>query len=109
MIKEFNFTTPQVICDLQRKSQTAIRLRNRALFAGAATLICEYRDRMAIAERERKEMAEWLKNKYGCAHCKHWSIESLEALRNNAPKHPCSVCGKCEDKPNWKWKGGAKL
>ena len=103
-MKEFNFTTPQVICELQRKSQTAIRPRNSALFAGAAALICEYRDRLTIAERERKEMVAFLKEECGCACCSH-----VRDVYTNPIHDPCAKCDASVGKPNWKWKGGEKL
>ena len=100
-MKEFNFTGSQVICDLQRKSQKAIiRPRNRALFAAAATLICEFRDRMTIAERERKEMAAILKEEHGCILCEHWSAYSASIYHK-----PCAACKAGEGMPNWKWQG----
>ena len=103
-MKEFNFTTPQVIFDLYKKSQTAIRPRNRALFARAHSLLCEFRDRLSITERERKEMAAILKEEHGCILCQHWCPSST-----NPSHHPCGKCKEVFGLPDWKWKGGAKL
>ena len=104
MSEESKFNIPRIICDLQRKSWAAIHPANRVLFAAAADLICEFRDRMAIAERERKEMAEALKKEHGCTYCTHWCPSSA-----NPSHHPCGKCKEVFGIPNWKWKGGAKL
>lgn len=103
----FGFNVARVICDLQRKALTAILPRNRALFDVAATLIVEYRDRLAESERIRTEMETVLREKHGCSMCKHWRIESLEAIRNKASDHPCTECSKSDCKPKWQWKGTA--
>ena len=103
-MKEFNFTTPQVIFELYRKSQKALHSRNRTLFARASSLICEFRDRMTIAERERKEMAAILKEEHGCVLCQHWCPSTT-----NPSHHPCGKCKEVFGLPDWKWKGGAKL
>ena len=103
----FGLNVARVICDLQRKALTAILPRNRALFDVVATLIVEYRDRLAESERIRTEVETVLREEHGCSMCKHWSIESLEAIRNKASDHPCAECSKSDCKPKWQWKGSA--
>lgn len=101
---KIRLTVSRVICDLGRKGQTALLIRNRALFAAAAALICEFRDRASLAERERAEMANILKEEHGCILCQHWCPSST-----NPSHHPCGKCKEGEGLPNWKWKGGVKL
>ena len=86
-----------MVTQLSGKSATALFPGNRALFDGAATLICELRDRISAAERDRASMAEILKEEHGCALCKHW--RSAPACRH------CASCREGKDKPNWEWKG----
>ena len=104
MNKRIEFTVSRVICDLGRKGQTALLFRNRALFTVASRLICEFRDRASLAERERAEMVAVLKKEHGCAYCTHWRV-----CYTNPACDPCAKCNAGEGLPNWKWKGGVKL
>lgn len=89
-----------MVKQLSRKSEKALFPGNRVLFYGAATLICELRDRLEAAERDRASMAAILKVTYGCCSCKHWCSNSI------CPSyHPCASCREGKDKPNWEWKG----
>lgn len=87
-----------IVVGLSRKSETALFARNRDLLSRAASLICELRDRLSAAERDRASMVEVLKKEHGCALCKHW--RSAPAYRH------CASCREGKDKPNWEWNGG---
>lgn len=96
----FNYDIPSIVAKLNRKSDTSLLKGNRDLFSGAATLICELKDRLVAAERDRASMAEILKEDHGCSLCKHW--RSAPAYRH------CASCREGKDKPNWEWNGGRK-
>ena len=111
MSKEFKLSVANAAPMLMEKSRRAILPSNRALFSGAATLLCELRDRLSKSERDcsklKKEnagMAAVLKEEYGCAACKHQGINYPD------PKYsPCAKCPRSEDRPKWVWKGGGAL
>ena len=89
-----------VVNQLNRKSETAIFERNRDLFSSAAALICELRDRLFVAERDRASIAEILKETSGCFYCKHCSSATFD--EGHAP---CAACIAAENRPAWEWKG----
>lgn len=102
MAKEFKLSVANAAPMLMEKSRRAIFPGNRALFAGAATLLCELRDRLSKSERDcsklKKEnagMAALLREEYGCAACKHQRLD-----------HPCPKCKAGEGLPKWEWKEG---
>lgn len=102
-MREFNFTSTDIVSELMKKARKAVFLRNGALFAGAAGLICELRDRLEIAEIQNAEMAEYFK-KFGCVKCKHFCDATFDENHE-----PCTTCIADEKHPAWEWNGGANL
>ena len=95
--KVLTYTIETIVRQLSRKSEMALFTANRALFAGAAALICELRDRLSTADRDRASMAAYLKQVGHCACCNHFDGEY--------EKEPCKACVLDDNLPAWEWKG----